>query len=135
MLLIGRKRNHRCGTCYLIRRYVKSNNKFMKNHDKNKKLSYLKYWDSNSLHGQVMSKKLLVGDFIQVENRFEFIKVLIKKYNENRGIGYLFYFEVPYSEKLYELHNNLPLLLERMKIRNVEKVFFKIDVQYLEELY
>ena len=107
----------------------------MKNHDKNKKLSYLKYWDSNSLHGQVMSKKLLVGDFIQVENRFEFIKVLIKKYNENRGIGYLFYFEVPYSEKLYELHNNLPLLLERMKIRNVEKVFFKIDVQYLEELY
>ena len=51
MLLIGRKRNHRCDMCYLIRRYVKSNNKFMKNHDKNKELSYLKYWDSNSLHG------------------------------------------------------------------------------------
>ena len=51
MLSIGRKRNHRCGTCYLIRRYVKSNNKFMKNHDKNKELLYLKYWDSNSLHG------------------------------------------------------------------------------------
>ena len=46
MLLMVEK-GIRVGTCHTIRRYVKANNKYMKDYDKNKKSTYLKYWDVN----------------------------------------------------------------------------------------
>ena len=44
-------------------RYVKANNKYWKNYDKNKESSFLIYDDANNLHGWSMFKKLPVGDF------------------------------------------------------------------------
>ena len=35
----------RGGICNTIHRYSKANNKYMKDYDKNKESSYLKYWD------------------------------------------------------------------------------------------
>ena len=35
----------RGGIGHAIHQYGKANNKYMKYHDKNKKLSYLRYWD------------------------------------------------------------------------------------------
>ena len=40
----------RGGICHAIHRYMKSNNKYMKNYDKNKEYLHLKYWDVNNLH-------------------------------------------------------------------------------------
>ena len=39
------------GICHAIHRYAKANNKYMKNYDKNKELSYIQYSDANNLYG------------------------------------------------------------------------------------
>ena len=39
----------RGGTCHTVYEYVKANNKCLKDHDKNKESSFLKYWDVHNL--------------------------------------------------------------------------------------
>ena len=53
----------RGGICHAIHKYAKVNNKYMKNHNKNKESSYVQYWDSNNLHGCAMSQQLPVNSF------------------------------------------------------------------------
>ena len=50
MLLIVEK-CIRGGISHSIYRYAKANNKYMKDYDKNEKLSYIQYWDANNLYG------------------------------------------------------------------------------------
>ena len=45
----------RGGICYSTYWYARANNKYMKDYDKNKKLSYIQYWDVNDLCGWAMS--------------------------------------------------------------------------------
>ena len=57
MLLMVEK-SIRVGICQAIHRYAKATNKYVKDHDENKELSYLRYSDINNLHGCVMLQKL-----------------------------------------------------------------------------
>ena len=77
MLLMVEK-GIRGGICYAIHRYAKSNNKYMKEYDKNKESSYLKYWDVNNLYGWAMSQKLPVNNFEWIEDTFQFNEDIIK---------------------------------------------------------
>ena len=47
----------------------------MKDHNKNKETSYLKYWEINNLYGWEMSQKLPVNNFQWIED--------ISQFNEN----------------------------------------------------
>ena len=62
MLLIVEK-GIRGGICNTIHQYAKANDKYMKDYDKDKESSYLKYWDVNILSGWAKSQKLLLNKF------------------------------------------------------------------------
>ena len=128
MLLMVEK-GIRGGICHSIYQYAKANNKYMKDYDKNKESSYLKYWDVNNLYGWAMSQKLPVNNFEWIKDTSQFNEDFIKNYNEESDEGYFLEVDVQYLEKLHELHNDLPFLPERMKIEKIEKLVANLHDQ------
>ena len=57
----------------------------MKDYDKNKESSYLKYCDVNNLHGCAMSQKLPVNGFKWDEETSQFNEDFTESYNEESG--------------------------------------------------
>ena len=88
-------------TCHSIYRYAKANNKYMKDYDKNKKSSYLQYWDVNNLYGWAMSQKLPVNNFEWIKDTSQLNENLIKNINEESDEGYFLEIDVQYLEKLH----------------------------------
>ena len=121
MLLMVEK-GIRGGICHAIHRYAKTNTKYMKDYDKNKESSYLKYWDVNNLYGWAMSQKIPINKFEWIEDTSSFNEDFIKNYYEESAEGYFLGVDVYYPEKLYEFHNYLSFLLERMKLGKVKKL-------------
>ena len=77
MLLMVEKGIKR-GMCHSIYRNAKANNKYMKGYDKNKELSYLRYWDVKNLYGWAMSQKLPVNNFEWTKDTSQFNDDFIK---------------------------------------------------------
>ena len=67
-LLLMVEKGIRGRICHSIYGYAKSNNKYIKDYDKNKELSYLKYWYVNNLYRWAMSQKLPVNNFEWIED-------------------------------------------------------------------
>ena len=68
----------RDGIRQAIHKYVKANNKYMKNYDKNTTPSYFAYLDANNLYERAMSQKLPLNDFEWVEDLSQFKEGYIK---------------------------------------------------------
>ena len=68
-----------------------------------------------------MSQKLPVNNFESIKYTSQFNEDFIKNYDEESDEGNFLEVDVQYLEKLHELHNDLPFLPERMKIKRVEK--------------
>ena len=125
MLLMVEKRT-RGGICHAIHRYAKTNNKYMKNYDKNIESSYLMYLDANNLYGWAMSQKLPVDGFKWIKKLSEFNEDFIKNYDENNNKGYILEVDVEYPKHLFDLHSNLPFLPEIQKIKKFKKLVCNI---------
>ena len=127
MLLMVEK-GIRGGICHAIHRYENPNNKYMKDYDKNKESSYLKYWNVNSLYRWTLLQKLPVNKFELMEETCQFDEDLIKNYNEENDEGY--FIEVCFHEP----HNGLSFLPERKKIEKVEnfvtELFDKMNMSF-----
>ena len=70
-------------------RYSETNNKYMKNYDKNKESSFLIYLDGNNLYGGVMSQKLLTSCFNWVKNVSKIDETFFKNCDNDDDIGYI----------------------------------------------
>ena len=77
----------------------KTNNKYMKDCDKNKELSYLKYWEVKNLCSVAMSQKLPVNKFEWIEDTSQFNEDFIKSYNEESDEGHFLEADVQYPLK------------------------------------
>ena len=78
---------------YIVKRFSKANNKYMKSYDDNKPSKYIMYLDANNFYGWPMSQYLPYDGF----------KWLDKK-------------EIEYPDELHELHNDYPLAPEKLEI-------------------
>ena len=85
----------------------------MKDCYKNKESSYLQYWDVNKLYSWAMLQQLPVNNFRWIKGTSRFNEYFIKNFSEEIDKGYFFEVDVQYIEKLYELHNELPVLTEK----------------------
>ena len=82
----------------------------MKKYNKNNESSYIMY-----LLGWAMSQKwpMLIS---------KFDKNVIKIYDKNSDIGYTLKADVKYLKNLYNSHNDLSFLQEKMKIKEIHKL-------------
>ena len=94
--------------CHSIYLYAKANDKYIKDYDRNKQLSYFQYWDINNLYGSAMSQKLLVKNFKWVKYISKVNESFIKIYNKESDKGYFLENDVQYPESLNIFHNDLP---------------------------
>ena len=69
-----------------------------------------------------MSQKLPVNNFDWMEDTSQLNENFIKNYNKESDKGFFLEVDVQYTEKIHELHNDLPFLPERMKTENVGKL-------------
>ena len=94
----------------------------MKNYDQKEESSCIQYLDANNLYGWAMSQKLPVSGFKLKKNMSKFTKEFIKIYDEDSDKGYILEVDVNYPKELHDLHSDLPLSPERMKIDKCKKL-------------
>ena len=126
MLLMVEK-GTRGGSCQAIHRYVKANNKFLKNYNEDIISSYFMYFDANNLYGRSVSQNLPVNGFKWVKNLSKFNEIFIRNYNENSDKGHFLEVDVDYSKELFDLHKDLQFLPERKKVNKVEELICNIE--------
>ena len=121
-MLLMFEEGSRGGMCHAVYRYIKANNKYMKDYNINMLLSFLEYLDANNLYGWAMCKKLPVDNFKWIDDLTICTENFIKSYDENSDKGYILEVDIEYPENLYTLHSDLPFLPERMKINKFSKL-------------
>ena len=99
----------------------------MKNHNKDVISSYLMYLEVNNLNGWALSQTLPVNGFKWGNYLSQFNQIFVRDYDENSDIGYFLEVDIDHSEKLFNLHQDLPFLAERKKVNKVEKLVCSIE--------
>ena len=94
----------------------------MKNYEKIEESLFLEYLDANNLYGWAMCQKLPVNGFKFVRKVSKIDEDFIKNYHEYTDKGYILEIDVQYPKNLHDLHSDLPLLPEKIKIDKGNKL-------------
>ena len=99
--------------CHVNNRYTKANNKYMK---------YCYCLDVSNLYGYPKSQKLLVDGFKWVKNTSKFNEDFTKDCHREINKEYILKDDVESVYRRHEIHSDLPLLTERMKIGKLKNL-------------
>ena len=105
------------GVSYIMNRYRKANNKYMKEYDEKVPSKYIMYLDANNLHGSAMSQYLPTGDFKWISDK-EINKLDLGKYKANGKKGLILEVDLEYPQELHDMHNDYPVCPEKVKVSN-----------------
>ena len=103
----------RGGISTVVKRYAKSNNKYLGDYDEERKSVFIPYLDANNLYGWAMDRPLPVKNF--------------KWMRDEELIGWesvpcVLEVDLKYPEDLHDLHNEYPLAPEKLRIGKVDKL-------------
>ncbi len=107
------ERGIRGGISTIIKRYAKSNNKYLDNYDKESESVFIPYLDANNLYGWAMDKPLPVKDFKWMKD---------EELGGWKSIPCILEVDLEYPDDLHDLHNEYPLAPEKLKIGEVDKL-------------
>ena len=96
-----------------IHRYAEVNNKYMKNYNKNKKSSYLRYLDANNLYGWAMCKKLPISNFKWTDDLSKCKENFIRNYDENSDWQGILEVDIEYPKTLWGHQKDLTFLAQK----------------------
>ena len=98
---------------YIAKRYVKANNKYMKDYDPKKPSKFINYLDMNNSCGWAMSNYLPYEGFQWLKNFDEFD---VMSFGKESKIGFILEVDLEYTEKLHASHVGYPLAPEKLAI-------------------
>ena len=85
------------------------------------------YCYANNLYGWEMSQNLPVDAFEWKKNTSKFNEKFIKNYKKDSYIEDILEVGVEYPKRLYNLHNNLPFLPIKMKIKKCHNLVHNLQ--------
>ena len=103
----------RGGVSYIFNRYNKANNKYLKSYDQKQESKHIIYLDANNLYGYTMSEFLPRSGFKCADPK----KFNLNKYTSNSLKGCVLEVDLEYTKELWELHNNYPLVPDKIEIK------------------
>ena len=104
----------------------------MCSYDPNKPSTFITYLDINNLYGWAMSEYLPYGEFKWLKN---VDKLDVISINEKSDVGYVLEVDLKYVDKLHDLHNDYPLVPEKLAVTNdilskyCKKIADKYDIK------
>ena len=105
----------RGGISMISNRFSKANNPRVPNFNPDEDRSYIMYLDANNLYGWAMSQSLPTGDFEWLSQE-EISNFNLETVQDDGEEGYILEVDLEYPEHLHDLHNDYPLVPEKMKV-------------------
>ena len=96
------------GVASISRRYARANNPYIDDFDRSRPLSYIMYFDCNSLYSSIMTMKLPYKNFQFVDPKTISIQDILR-YTDENDCGYFIQCDLFYPKTIHDQTKDLPL--------------------------
>ena len=114
----------RDGVSYISKRYSKASNKYLKSYDPKQESKQIIYLDPDNSYGYPKARSLLTSGLKWIDpNNFN-----SNKYSTNSSNSCVLEVELEYSKELRGLHNDYPLVPDKIEIKREMLSNYKIKI-------